>query len=157
MRFLKWGCKFILFEYVGKRKNERAFDMTLKYTAAQRKLYLGMTDKIGAGWVEVFQGDTEFYSTAYWDLLTNIWRQDNAVRKTDALRFMTGIKSAHTAGKYIESALRRGFLLESENPQDARSKLVTLSPDMRARLDRFFDQALDEVRQMGATLPVPKS
>lgn len=130
--------------------------MTLRYSAEQRKLYLNMTDKIGAGWVEVFQGDTEFYSAAYWDLLTNIWRQDAPVRKTDALRFMTGIKSAHTAGKYIESALQRGILLEAENPQDARSKLVTLSPDMRDRLDRFFDQALDEVRQMSAGLPNQK-
>jgi hypothetical protein len=127
--------------------------MALKYTAAQRKLYLGLTDNIGANWVDVFQGDTEFYNAAYWDLLTNIWRHDKPVRKTDALRFMTGIKSAHTAGKYIESALRRGFLLESENPRDARSKLLTLSPDMRARLDQFFDLAVDEVRQMGAALP----
>ncbi|MBT5107733.1 MAG: MarR family transcriptional regulator [Rhodospirillaceae bacterium] len=127
--------------------------MTLKYSAEQRKLYLNMTDKIGAGWVEVFQGDTEFYSAAYWDLLTNIWRQDAPVRKTDALRFMTGIKSAHTAGKYIDSALQRGILLEAENPQDARSKLVTLSPDMRDRLDQFFDRALDEVQHMSADLP----
>ena len=127
--------------------------MTLKYSAEQRKLCLNMTDKIGAGWVEVFQGDTEFYSAAYWDLLTNIWRQDAPVRKTDALRFMTGIKSAHTAGKYIDSALQRGILLEAENPQDARSKLVTLSPDMRDRLDQFFDRALDEVQHMSADLP----
>lgn len=127
--------------------------MTLKYSAEQRKLYLGMTDKIGAGWVEVFQGDTEFYSAAYWDLLTNMWRQDAPVRKTDALRYMTGIKSAHTAGKYIESALQRGILLESDNPQDARSKLVSLSSEMRARLDQFFDHALDEVRHMSTSLP----
>lgn len=90
--------------------------MALKYTAAQRKLYLGMTDNIGANWVDVFQGDTEFYSTAYWDLLTNIWCQDEAVCKTDALQFMTRLKSAHTAGKYIKSALQRGFLLESDPP-----------------------------------------
>lgn len=127
--------------------------MALKYTTAQRKLYLGLTDNIGANWIDVFQGDTEFYNAAYWDLLTNIWRQDNPVRKTDALRFMTGIKSAHTAGKFIESALRRGFLLESENPRDARSKLLTLSPDMRVRLDQFFDLAVDEVRHMNAALP----
>ena len=40
--------------------------MALKYTAVQRKLYLGMTDNIGANWVEVFHGDSEFYSAAYW-------------------------------------------------------------------------------------------
>lgn len=90
--------------------------MALKYTAVQRKLYLGMTDNIGANWVEVFQGDSEFYSAAYWDLLTNIWCQDEAVCKTGALQFMIRLKSAHTAVKYNESALQRGFLLESDPP-----------------------------------------
>ena len=125
--------------------------MALKYTAAQRNLYLGMTDNIGANWVDVFQGDTEFYSTAYWDLLTNIWCQDEAVCKTDALQFMTRLKSAHTAGKYIKSALQRGFLLESDPPpRDARSKLLTFSTGARASLDQFIDLAVDDVQQMSA-------
>ena len=130
--------------------------MALKYSAKQRKLYLNMTDAIGARWIDVFQGDTDFYSAAYWDLLTNIWRQDAPVRKTDALRFMTGIKSAHTAGKYIDIALKKGFLEEMENPKDARSKLVTLSPAMRRELDEFFDNAVEEVREMSVKLPKRK-
>ncbi|MBL4721117.1 MAG: MarR family transcriptional regulator [Alphaproteobacteria bacterium] len=130
--------------------------MALKYSAKQRKLYLNMTDAIGARWIDVFQGDTDFYSAAYWDLLTNIWRQDAPVRKTDALRFMTGIKSAHTAGKYIDIALKKGFLEEMENPKDARSKLVSLSSAMRRELDEFFDNAVEEVREMSVKLPKRK-
>ena len=110
---------------------------SLRYNADQRRVYLEMIDQIGPLWLTVFEGDPEFYSAAYWDLLTEIWRQEGPVRKTDALRFMKAIRSAHTAGKYVEGAIRKGILVESDNPEDARSKLLTLSPQMRGRMDRF--------------------
>lgn len=126
--------------------------MALKYNNAQHRQYLEMTDSVGRNWVEVFEGDTEFYSAAYWDLLTGIWRADGPVRKTDALRYMTAIKSAHTASKYVESSIKAGILLESDNPDDARSKLLTLSDDMRKRLDTFFDGAVSAVRSTNRTI-----
>jgi hypothetical protein len=55
---------------------------------------------------------------------------------------MTAVKSAHTAGKLVEAALAYGYLIEHENPADARSKLLTLAPDMRAKLDAFFDHVV---------------
>jgi hypothetical protein len=122
-------------------------DAPLKYNAAQHQEYLDLIERIGHRWLEVFQGDTEFYSAVFWDLLSRIWRSDVPVRKTDALGFMTAIKSAHTAGKYVETAIQRGILLEAENPEDARSKLLSLSPEMRRRLDAFFDGAVSEVRR----------
>jgi hypothetical protein len=120
--------------------------MKLKYTDDQRKEYLNMIDNVGQNWLQVFKGDPEFYSAAYWDLLTRIWKSNRPVRKTDALKFMIGIKSAQTAGKYLETAIENDFIREEENPKDARSKLVTLSPEMRERLDAFFDLAVGEVR-----------
>jgi len=119
--------------------------MELKYNSSQRREYLVMTDKIGHNWMQVFQGNPEFYSAAYWDLFTGIWRKDKPVRKTDALKFMQAIKSAQTAGKYLDTAIAQGFLREEDNPKDARSKLVALSADMRQRLDRFFDLAVQEL------------
>jgi len=119
--------------------------MTLKFSQDQRKQYLLMTDRIGSGWLHLFGDNTEFYSAAYWDLLTGIWRVSGPVRKTDALKMMQAIKSAHTAGKYIDTALQNGFLIEQDNPEDARSKLLTLSPDMRQKMDAFFDQAVEGV------------
>ena len=134
--------------------------MGLKYNDAQRKEYLSMTHRIGEKWLDVFQGNEEFYSAAFWDLLTRIWKSGGPVRKTDALKFMTAIKSAHTAGKYIQSAIERGVLVEADNPEDARSKLVMLSVDMRQRLDGFFDAAVSEVRKTNRTLdrtgPLPE-
>lgn len=120
--------------------------MALKYTDEQRREYLVMIDHIGRHWLRVFGNNKEFYSSDYWDLLSRIWKQGVPVRKTDALNFMIAIKSTHTAGKYLDTAMRHGYLVETENPRDARSKLVDLSPDMRRRLDEFFDQAVDELR-----------
>ena len=125
---------------------ERAF------TPEQRRLYLATMDRVGLKWLDVFRGDTDFYSAAYWDLLTEVWRAPGPVRKTDALRFMKAIKSAHTAGKYIEEAIARGFIVERDNPEDARSKLLTLSAEMRGRLDHFFDRALGEILETGQNI-----
>ena len=121
--------------------------MTLKYNSEQRVEYLNMTERIGMNWLEVFQGNAEFYSAPYWDLLTSVWKCGGQVRKTDAAKFMKGIKSAQTAGKYVESATENGFLQEEDNPRDARSKLLALSPEMKGRLDIFFDQAVEELRK----------
>lgn len=126
--------------------------MTAGYTDAQRREYLLMIDRVGGAWLRVFGDDTEFYSANYWDLLTRLWRAAEPVRKTDALGFLTAVKSAHTAGKYLERAIERGFVVETENPEDARSRLVGLSAGMRARLDGFFDTAVDEIGVTHTTL-----
>jgi hypothetical protein len=121
--------------------------MPLKYQAEQHREYLDMVERIGIRWVDMLRGDMDFYSAAYWDLLTRMWRADRPVRKTDALDFMTGVRSAHTAGKYVETAIREGMIVETGNPEDGRSKLLALSPAMRRRLDAFFDTAVDEVQR----------
>ena len=121
----------------------------LKYNDDQRREYLHLTEQVGRKWIEVFEGDTDFYSAAYWDLLSGLWRAGGPMRKTDALELMNGIKSVHTGGKYLETTLRRGMILETDNPQDARSKLVALSPDMKGKLDAFFDNAVDVLRRSG--------
>jgi hypothetical protein len=134
--------------------------MKLKYNDDQRKEYFKTTLRMGASWVSVFEEDEEFYSSAYWDLLTNIWMKDSPVRKTDALRFMTNIKSPHTAGKYVETAIAKGILIEEDNPDDARSRLLRLSPKMRERLDGFFDSCVSDIRhcvhKLDALGPWPK-
>jgi hypothetical protein len=120
---------------------------TLKYNSDQRREYLQMIDRIGRQWLEVFQGNTDFYSAIYWDLLTQIWRSERPVRKTDALKSMTGVKSAHTAGKYIQVAIDQGLIEEADNPNDARSRVLVLAPKMRERLEFFFDGAVDELKR----------
>jgi len=111
------------------------------YSSDQLTLYLRHTHDVGRRWLAVFAGNKDFYSAAYWDLLTGLWASPAPVRKTEALAMMTAVKSAHTAGKYLEVALRQGLLEESANPEDARSRLIALSPAMRVRLDAFFSEA----------------
>jgi len=119
--------------------------MTLKYSDMQHREYLEMVGRISRFWLKIFGNNKEFYSSDYWDLLSRIWQAGGPVRKTDALNFMIAIKSTHTAGKYLDTAMRNGYVLETDNPRDARSKLVDLSPQMRERLDEFFDDAVNEM------------
>ena len=145
---LKYGCKnapsSVTLRYVTLAIGLSG--MRLKYNHDQRREYLVLTDHVGMEWMNMFQGDKDFYSAAYWDLLTGLWRVAQPMRKTDALNLMQGIKSAHTAGKYLETALARGIVVERDNPNDARSKLVELSADMRHKLDGFFDAAVSRLR-----------
>ena len=94
----------------------------LKYNADQRREYLLMIDRVGGQWLDVFQGNTDFYSAIYWDLLTQLWRRPGPVRKTDALKYMTAIKSAHTAGKYLQETIDQGLVVEMDNPEDDESR-----------------------------------
>jgi DNA-binding MarR family transcriptional regulator len=118
-----------------------------------------MIDTIAQHWLRVFDHNTAFYSAVYWDLLTRLWQANKPVRRTDALKFMTSVKSAATASKYLNEAIRQRLLQEYPNPQDARSKVLELSPDFRARLDTFFDHAVEAVRQANQGIshkgPVP--
>ena len=125
----------------------RSTVMSSPYNDEQRRAYLTMTDNILQHWLRLFDHNTDFYSAVYWDLFTRIWKAGGPVRRTDALRFMFSVKSAETAGKYINEAMRQGFLHEYPNPQDARSKLLELSADFRARLDTYFDNAVSAVRE----------
>jgi len=119
--------------------------LTLKYNQTQHRVYLELMDRVSDNWLSVFDGNTAFFSAPYWDLLRGIWRQTGAIRKTDAMAFMRSVKSAHTAGKLIDAAVREGFLIEIENPNDARSKLLDLSQTTRQRIDAVFDRAVTEI------------
>ena len=84
-----------------------------KFNDDQRRKYLNLTDQVGMKWLEVFEGDTEFYSAAYWDLLTGLWRTDGPRRKTDARGLMKGIKSVHAAVSILQ---RSGQEVEALGP-----------------------------------------
>lgn len=119
--------------------------MTTKYTNQAHRQYLDLLAHVGQRWLTIFEGDTAFYSAHYWDLLTTLWEAPGPVRKTDALAAMKTVRSAHTAGKYLDAAVDAGIIVETGNPKDARSRLVALSDDMRAKIDAMFDDAVDEL------------
>ena len=126
----------------------------LKYNEDQRREYLELMDRMSGNWLAVFGGKEIFYSAQYWDLFKTIWRSRRPVTKTEALKCMTGIKSAHTAGRYLETATQEGLLVEEDNPLDKRSRILRLSPGMKQNLDTFFDRAVSELRKSNKRIEV---
>ena len=59
------------------------------------------------------------------------------------VRPLVGDRGARTEAARTEVA---GIVVERDNPNDARSKLVELSADMRHKLDGFFDAAVSRLR-----------
>ena len=126
----------------------------LKYNEDQRREYLELMDRMSGHWLDVFGGKEIFYSAQYWDLFKTIWRSARPVTKTEALKCMTGIKSAHTAGRYLETAIKEGLLIEEDNAEDRRSRCIRLSPAMKEHLDVFFDRAVSELRKSNKTVEI---
>ena len=79
----------------------------MDYGRTQHEEYLWMTEMVGEHWLKVFGNDTEFGLLSI-DLFTKLWQAQSDVRKTDALGYMNSVKSAHTAGKYLETAIAAG-------------------------------------------------
>jgi len=124
------------------------------YNDQNRLDYLKMTDRIGAEWLKVFNTSPEdktFWDTAYWDLFTKLWRVKVAVKKTDAISYMSG-KTMPTATKYINSAIKRGLITQKKSKKDPRSKLIGLSDEMRERLDIYFNFVLKETEILVGTI-----
>jgi hypothetical protein len=129
----------------------------MKYEKGHKLAYLAMTDRIGQAWLKVFDGRTEFYSAPYWDLLVGLWRDGGLARKTDALNYMKTIKSAHTAAKYVDTAIKTNLLLEESNPKDSRSKIVSIAPEMMSRIEKFLDVVVDQTLDLGEELSERRS
>jgi hypothetical protein len=117
----------------------------MKYTSEQHKKYLAMTRQTGIKWLDVFEDNTDYYATYYWDLLTEMWYKGKPVMVSEAIKYMRSIKSPFTARKYLQKAIDGGIIVESKNPADDRSTLVELNPKISAKLDEFFDYTLTEL------------
>ena len=106
-----------------------------------------LLDRIRDEWIQLFEVDMRPYSAVYWELLMHLWAEGGRARKTDALRSIKSIRNPHTAGKYVEIAVRKGMLEERKNPKDARSRLLMLTPQTKMRMGAFLDWAMDELRR----------
>jgi hypothetical protein len=111
-----------------------------------RRILAQTLKRVGLNWQAMFR-EGDYDSSNYFDLFTEIWlRQGEPVYKTDCYRFMPGI-STQTAKKYLQHAITRGYLRESDNPQDGRSKLITMSLDLKAVMEQSYDHTAQELRK----------
>lgn len=113
--------------------------MKMKFTQSQHREYVSLMQKNAQEWLQVFEGNTEFYSADYWDLLSGLWYAVKPIMVSEALKMMRNIKSPYTARKYLQFLIDKKLVMETKNPDDDRSMLVSLAPEMQIKLDKYFD------------------
>jgi len=96
--------------------------------------------EVDDAWVAAFHR-TGFGDVYFSRLFTELWLlRGGAVPKSDAYGLVQGV-STQTAMKYVRQATAEGYLEEFDNPDDGRSRLIRMSPRLRALFDEFIDRA----------------
>jgi hypothetical protein len=106
----------------------------------RRMRFLIALRELDDAWVSAFHrvglGDIYFSR-----LFTELWlRRNDAVTKSDAYGLVQGV-GLQTAMKYVRQAIADGYLEELENPGDARSRLIRMSPGLREMFNGVIDRA----------------
>ncbi|MBI1262876.1 MAG: MarR family transcriptional regulator [Rhizobiales bacterium] len=110
----------------------------------QRQQFVQALNRMDGAWVRFLQ-DKDILDINYSDLYTGLWAVGAPLRKQEALLLMRHL-SAQTAKKYLDNAIAKGLLIELPDPSDGRAKLIALSPDLKGRLEDFFDHAIELFR-----------
>ena len=100
-------------------------------------------------------GDKLFHDLNYYDLFTRMWLRfndanDMRLHKSELYQLMPNV-SQRTAIKYIQIAIDHGLLIEHVDPDDLRSRRITMSSDLKRKIELFLDYAIS----MFETLPLP--
>jgi hypothetical protein len=114
--------------------------MSTQQRRATRTRFLLALRQLDEAWVAAFHqvGLSDIYFSR---LFTELWLcEAGALPKTDAYALVQGV-SAQTATKYVKRAISEGYLQETANPADGRSRLLRMSPLLRARFTQVIDRA----------------
>lgn len=115
--------------------------MPKAYSDRRRRAFVVALQTADAYWGEVF-GDELFYDLNYSDLFTRMWLAgERRFKKTELYPFMPKV-SHRTAVKYVQKAIEHGLLEEAVDPNDRRLRRITMSADLRAKIEQFLDYSL---------------
>lgn len=107
---------------------------------AARTRFLLALRELDDAWVEAFHraGFGDIYFSR---LFTELWLRDSvSVSKSDAYDLVKGV-SLQTAMKYVNKAIADGYLEETDNPADGRSRLLRMSPQLHDKFGQIIDRA----------------
>ena len=122
-----------------------------RHPDTRRRDFIDLLNDTDQYWVEVM-GDRLFHDLNYYDLFTRMWLRLNnsrgspgctveAFRKSELYQLMPNV-SQRTAIKYIQIAIDQGLLIERMDPGDLRSRRVTMSADLKRRIELFLDYSI---------------
>jgi hypothetical protein len=107
--------------------------------AKRQRRFLMALRELDTAWFTAFD-QTGFGDIYFSRLFTELWlHPDGALAKTDAYDLVKGV-GTQTAMKYVRRAIDEGFLEELGNPADGRSRLLRMTPLLRARLEQFIER-----------------
>jgi hypothetical protein len=116
-----------------------------KQPDARRRRFIHLQNDTDQYWMDVL-GDPLFHDLNYYDLFTRMWLRsddahDNTFQKSELYQFMPNV-SQRTAIKYIQIAIDRGLLIEHADADDLRSRRITMSSDLKRKIELFLDYSI---------------
>jgi hypothetical protein len=117
---------------------------------ARRRQFVQLLTDLDQYWIEVL-GNKLFHDLNYYDLFTQMWlkidsSEDDTFRKSELYKLMPHI-SQRTAIKYIQTAIDHGLLIERTDPQDQRSRQITMSADLKRKIEFFLDHSISILQE----------
>ena len=121
-----------------------------KQSNDRRGQFVQLLANLDQYWIEVL-GNKLFHDLNYYDLFTQMWlkvdsSEDDTFRKSELYKLMPHI-SQRTAIKYIQTAIDHGLLIEQMDPQDQRSRQITMSPDLKRKIELFLDHSISMLQE----------
>ena len=112
---------------------------------ARRRQFIQLQNSTDQYWVKVL-GDNLFHDLNYYDLFTQMWLRLNGTsphifQKSELYPLMPNV-SQRTAVKYVQIAIDHGLLIEHINPEDLRSRLITMSTGLERKIELFLDYSI---------------
>ena len=126
---------------------------------ARRCQFIQLLNSTDQYWMDVL-GDKLFHDLNYYDLFTQMWLRlsdssGDIFYKSELYQLMPHV-SQRTAIKYIQIAIDHGLLVEDIDPEDLRSRRITMSADLKQKIELFLDYSIAVFEALPSPTSKPK-